>query len=93
MVFVSRKYGIAFTGDLLVNIKGFSTERAEFNSLAPYLMRSVNVDSKKATEMRNSVVKLIEELGMQNGKPCIVCGGHGPVSILRDGKLINQSQL
>lgn len=89
MVFVCRKYGIFFTGDILVNISGFSPERAEFNSLAPYLMRSVNSDSKKATEMRKQVMDLAEELGKNNRKPSIICGGHGPLSIIENRKLMN----
>lgn len=89
MVFVCRKYGITFTGDNLVNITGFSTERSEFNSLAPYLMRSVNIDSLKATAMRNQIVSLIEDIGSHNQKPCIICGGHGPISILKGGKIEN----
>ena len=52
MIYACREAGILFTGDILVNISGFSKERAEFNSLAPYLMKSVNVDSEKAREMR-----------------------------------------
>ncbi len=87
MIFVCRKYGILFTGDILVNISGFSPERAEFNSLAPYLMRSVNSDSAKATEMRKQTIALGEELGKANGKPCIICGGHGPLSVIINGKL------
>lgn len=89
MIFVCRKYGIVFTGDNLVNISGFSKERAEFNSLAPYLMRSVNIDSQKATEMRNQIVSLIEDINSTNQRPCIICGGHGPVSILTAGKMVN----
>ncbi len=88
MVYVCREAGIVFTGDLLVNIDGFSRETAEFNSLAPYLMKSVNVDSKKASEMRRQVIALIEGITEKNQKPCIVCGGHGPVSEFRDGKLV-----
>lgn len=87
MVFVCRKFGVAFTGDILVNISGFSPERAEFNSLAPYLMRSVNSDSVKATEMRKQITSLAEEIGENLQKPCIICGGHGPLSITVNNKL------
>lgn len=87
-VFVCRKYGIAFTGDNLVNISGFSSERAEFNSLAPYLMRSVNVDSLKATAMRKQIVSLVTDIGNYNQKPCIICGGHGPISELTGGEIV-----
>jgi glyoxylase-like metal-dependent hydrolase (beta-lactamase superfamily II) len=86
MVYVCREARIAFTGDILVNIQGFSKERAEFNSLAPYLMKSVNVSPNKAREMRRQVFALVREIADQNKKPCIVCGGHGPVSELRSGK-------
>lgn len=89
MVFVSRKAGVAFTGDILVNISGFSPERAEFNSLAPYLLRSVNSDSVKATDMRKQVIRIAEEIEQSNQKPCIICGGHGPLSIIKNGKIAN----
>jgi glyoxylase-like metal-dependent hydrolase (beta-lactamase superfamily II) len=87
MIFVSRKSAIIFTGDNLVNIHGFSAERAEFNSLAPYLMRSVNIDSRKASTMRKMIMKMIREIEAHNSKPCIVCGGHGPISILSHGEI------
>ncbi|TCL77036.1 glyoxylase-like metal-dependent hydrolase (beta-lactamase superfamily II) [Hydrogenispora ethanolica] len=87
MVYLCRARGIAFTGDNLVNISGFSPERAEFNSLAPYLMRSVNVDSGKATAMRQAIIRLIEEVGRDNRKPCLICGGHGPLSVYAGGRL------
>jgi glyoxylase-like metal-dependent hydrolase (beta-lactamase superfamily II) len=89
MVFVCRRYGLVFTGDNLVNINGFSPEREEFNSLAPYLMSSVNVDSKKATVIRNQIIRLIKDIDDENQKPCIICGGHGPISILKDGLMVN----
>lgn len=89
MVFLCRKYGIVFTGDILVNISGFSPERAEFNSLAPYLMRSVNSDSVKATEMRKQIINLAEEVDNTIHKPCIICGGHGPISIIKGGKIVS----
>ena len=88
MIYVCREAGIVFTGDILVNINGFSQERTEFNSLAPFLMKSVNVNSKKATEMRKQVMALIQDISNQNMKPCIICGGHGPVSELLDGKIV-----
>ncbi len=81
MVFVCRKHGIIFTGDNLVNISGFSAELSEFNSLAPYLMRSVNVDSNKATDVRNQIKSLIEEMKAEIHKPVMICGGHGPIVI------------
>lgn len=86
-VYLCRKEGIVFTGDNLVNIRGFSPERAQFNSLAPYLMRSVNVDPDKALRMRKQIMALIEQVQRENAKPCIICGGHGPVCALENGTL------
>lgn len=87
MIYVCKEAGIVFTGDILVNINGFSKERAEFNSLAPYLMKSVNLSSEKARKMRYQTMSMITEISNQNNKPCIICGGHGPVSELIDGKM------
>jgi len=81
MIFACRKYGIIFTGDNFVNINGFSAELSEFNALAPYLMRSVNIDSKKATNVRNQIKSLIEEIQADTHKPILICGGHGPICI------------
>ena len=38
-VYLERTLGIAFTGDILVNLKGFTKPQAAFNRLAPYLMK------------------------------------------------------
>lgn len=92
MVFVCEKAGIVFTGDILVNIHGFSKERAEFNSLAPYLLKSVNIDSQKANEMRKKVVEIIESISEKNHRPCIFCGGHGPLSEVVDGKPVKMGE-
>ena len=89
MIYACQKAGIVFTGDLLVNINEFSRETAEFNSLAPYLMKSVNIDSGKATEMRKQVIKLIREISDINGEACVICGGHGPLSELLNGKMVS----
>lgn len=88
MIYLCRSAGIVFSGDILVNISGFSKERAEFNSLAPYLMKSVNVNSKKATDMRQQVLKIMQDITCQNGRPCLLCGGHGPLSELRGDKIV-----
>jgi glyoxylase-like metal-dependent hydrolase (beta-lactamase superfamily II)/acetolactate synthase regulatory subunit len=87
MIFVSGKTGLIFTGDNLVNINDFSEDVKYFNSIAPYLMKSVNVDSRKATYMRKEILKLINEIQNNGKKPCIICGGHGPISILKDNVL------
>lgn len=60
---------LIFTGDNLVNIKGFSPDQQKFNLLAPYLMTSVNVDSEKATLCRNEILKRTSGY--------LICPGHG----------------
>jgi hypothetical protein len=78
---------LIFTGDNLININDFSEDVKYFNSIAPYLMKSVNVDSQKANNMRKEIIKLINKIQDDNKKSCIICGGHGPISILKDNKL------
>ena len=56
-----------------MNVQGFSPEQAEFNTPAPDLMTSVNMDSKKARQTGKAVFNLMGEGG-------IVCGGHGESS-------------
>lgn len=53
IVIVEEENHLVFSGDIVVNIAGFSKEQAEFNLLAPYLMTSVNMDSKEAMTERN----------------------------------------
>ena len=62
---------IVFTGDIYVNIKGFSDEQREFNILAPYLMTRVDEDSALARATRS----LIQE----KFSGYTFCPGHGPV--------------
>ena len=93
MIFICRKHGLIFTGDNLVNISGFSPERAQFNSLAPYLMGSVNIDSKKATVIRKEIIKLVHDIDESNQDPCLILGGHGPVSFIQNEKLVKAGVL
>ena len=60
---------VIFTGDNFVNIKGFSDDQRIFNTLAPYLMTSVNMDSQEATRCRQVLLKWTQG--------CFVCPGHG----------------
>ncbi|MBP5445960.1 MAG: MBL fold metallo-hydrolase [Acholeplasmatales bacterium] len=61
---------IYFTGDILVNPKGYTDEQKAFNVLAPYLMTSVNMDSIKAKEERLKLEVMIKDTD-------IICYGHG----------------
>lgn len=69
MIFLDDVQKIMFTGDNLVNIRGFSKEQKEFNILAPYLMSSVNMDSKEASTCR----KFLQDLG----QGYFIIPGHG----------------
>lgn len=61
---------IYFTGDILVNPLGYTEEQKEFNLLAPYLMTSVNMDSKLSKEERIKLESILDDTN-------IICYGHG----------------
>ena len=73
IVLVNEENKLVFTGDIMVNIKGFSKEQAAFNALAPYLMTSVNLDSAMASEERNTLLKMFDP------EKYIYCCGHGAI--------------
>ena len=50
---------IALTGDVFVNLKGFTSEQAAFNRLAPYLMTSVDTDPQKAAAERQALKSVL----------------------------------
>jgi glyoxylase-like metal-dependent hydrolase (beta-lactamase superfamily II) len=82
--------GVLFSADSLIGFDSLTPERVEFNILAKNLMTSVNVDSEKAGEERKGLLELAAEIDAEmasSGKRCIVCGGHGAVSVLDSGKL------
>lgn len=72
IVLICSEIPLIFTGDNLVNIKGFSQSQAEFNTLAPYLMTSVNINSVKAQLIRME----IEKIASSRDKT-IICPAHG----------------
>ena len=78
IVIKCERLKVIFTGDVMVNVKGFSKEQHEFNLIAPYLMTSVNTDSKKALQERKALSKIFD-LSKYN-----VCCGHG--SVINIGK-------
>ena len=84
---------VLFTGDSLINFESLTEERKDFATLAKNLMTSVNVDSVKASKERKALLRLIqgEENARMDGRKCLVCGGHGAVSVLLDGKLVQHS--
>ena len=76
MIWVERRERIAFTGDIFVNIKGFTPEQAEFNRLAPYLMTSVDTDPALAKREREAMRAILGEGHWQ------IFGGHGAMAEL-----------
>jgi glyoxylase-like metal-dependent hydrolase (beta-lactamase superfamily II) len=70
-VFVERREHWIFSGDIFVNIKGFTPEQAQFNKLAPYLMTSVDTDPKQARRERERL------FGLADPGPWRLICGHG----------------
>ncbi len=83
--FLCQEEGLLFTGDSLINLDSLSKGRKSYNLLAKNLMTSVNVNGKMAKKERNGLLGLIDELNDNlsiEDKKCLICGGHGAVSIL-----------
>ena len=82
--------GILFSADSLIGFDSLTPEREEFNILAKNLMTSVNVDSEKASQERKGLLTLAAQIDTEmasSGRRCIICGGHGAISVLESGKL------
>ncbi len=76
MVYVERSERIAFTGDIFVNVRGFTEEQAAFNLLAPYLMTSVDTAPDTAKLQRKALSAL---LGKGTWR---IFSGHGAVAVV-----------
>ena len=76
-VIICRQPKLLFTGDLYSNVKDVTPERAEYNSIAPYMPKDSEEDLNKLT--RNKLGKIMDSIG-RNGM--IVCGGHGNIKRL-----------
>jgi glyoxylase-like metal-dependent hydrolase (beta-lactamase superfamily II) len=86
----SPEQGLLFAADSVINFASLSKERADYSSLAAFLVTSVNVDSERATQERKALLELARKTDddLKNaGKRCLVCGGHGAVSVLENGRL------
>lgn len=70
-VIVCDELKLVFSGDIYVNIKGFSEEQKEFNALAPFLMTGVDSDPKLAKEAREYLLLKYSDY--------IICPGHGTI--------------
>lgn len=52
---------------------------------------SVNVDSDLAKKERKALLEIALETDttlLAKGKRCLICGGHGAVSVFEEGKLV-----
>ena len=76
-IWVERRERLALTGDVFVNLKGFTAEQAAFNRLAPYLMTSVDTDPRKAAAERQALKSVLGE------GEWIVAGAHGMPAVWR----------
>lgn len=70
-IILCPKLKLLFTGDIFVNIKGFSAEQKEFNTLAPFLMTGVDQNSQLAKEERDYLKTFFTEY--------TICPGHGAI--------------
>ena len=87
----NEEEGMLFTADTVINFEHLTSDRAAYSSLAAFLVTSVNVDSNIAKRERTSLFEIISRNNVELdkvGKNCLICGGHGPVSILSGGKLV-----
>jgi glyoxylase-like metal-dependent hydrolase (beta-lactamase superfamily II) len=87
---VCPEHGLLFTADTVINFESLSADRREFNTYADLLMTSVNVDSEAARRERRALLDIARDLDGRmaaSGRRCLVCCGHGAVSILDNGKL------
>jgi glyoxylase-like metal-dependent hydrolase (beta-lactamase superfamily II) len=92
----SRAHGLLFAADSVINFASLSQERADYSSLAAFLVTSVNVDSSNAKKERLGLLKLAQETDTHlapDDRQCLICGGHGAVSVLEGGKLVIQGNI
>lgn len=92
----SKKDGLLFTADSVINFSSLTKERADYSSLAAFLVTSVNVDSDLAKKERRALLDLAFETDkalIATGKRCLICGGHGTVSVLEENKLVTYGNI
>jgi glyoxylase-like metal-dependent hydrolase (beta-lactamase superfamily II)/uncharacterized protein with ACT and thioredoxin-like domain len=92
----TEKHGLLFAADSVINFSSLSKERATYSSLAAFLVTSVNVDSDLAKKERQALLELVAETDRTltgSGRCCLICGGHGAVSVLNDGKLVPSGEI
>ncbi len=71
LVLIDKTLKIAFTGDIYVNLKGYTDEQMEYNKYAPMLTTSVDTNKELAKIERNALLKLLD------GENYKIFSGHG----------------
>lgn len=82
--------GLLMTSDTVINFGSLTEARKKYNSLADFLVTSVNVDSAVAKQERRALQEIaagVDAAFAGTGRRCLICGGHGTVSVLDNGKL------
>ena len=80
----------------MISFSSLSKERADYSSLAAFLVTSVNVDSDMAKKERKGLLELAQDTDnemISAGKRCLICGGHGAISVLDGGKLVTCGEI
>jgi glyoxylase-like metal-dependent hydrolase (beta-lactamase superfamily II) len=88
----SEEHGLLFAADSIINFSSLTPERSAYNALADFLVTSINVDSELARKERKALFDLIAATDAAlkpQGKRCLVCGGHGAVSVLDGERLVS----
>ena len=92
----SVKEGLLFAADSVINFSSLTKERADYSSLAAFLVTSVNVDSDLAKKERMALLEIAYQTDLKlapKGKRCLICGGHGAVSVLENDRLITYGNI
>lgn len=84
-------FGLLFTSDAILNFASLTRPRMIFGAIPDYLITSVNINSRIATEERNELQVLARELDAdlrREGKQIRLACGHGAVSTFgEDGSM------
>ncbi len=70
-VYIERNKRFVLTGDIYINVKDCIKPQSEFNTIAPYLLSSVDTEPELAGKVRREIKPLLDK-----GK-WLILGGHG----------------
>ena len=71
IVLIDYKNRIAFTGDVYINVHGFTPEQKRYNQYAPILMTSVDTDPDLCAREREAIFQMLDDGDWQ------IFGAHG----------------